>query len=210
MTRRARQLQLPLVVAPSRSRRGRPRSNSAGIPHLRRPAVDPRHPHHVTLRVRRHVWNLRSQRCFRPFRAALGAVFHRAGFRVVHFSVQGNHLHLVVEADDRRSLSNGMRALGIRLAKRLNRLMGTRGPLFVDRYHERVLRSPTQTRNLLRYVLGNRAHHLAGTGRAGASVDPFSSAAWLHEPELLARARSWLLSAGHLRARGPSPPPRGP
>ena len=98
------------LAAPVRPRRGRPKKAGAGLPHLKRPAVDARHPHHVTVRMQRGVWNLRSQRCFRPIATALRAVRDRDGFRVVHFSVQGNHMHLVTEADDRGAMSNGMRA----------------------------------------------------------------------------------------------------
>lgn len=195
--------QLPLFAPPARRRpRGRPPTGRAGVPHVTRPAVSPRHPHHVTVRVRRGVWNLRSQRCFSRIAGALRAVRAREGFRVIHFSVQGNHVHLVTEADDRRALTNGMRALLIRVALRLNRLMSHRGALFVDRYHERVLSSPTQVRNVLRYVLGNHARHLAGSGQVGFApgTDPFCSA---HPSHSGARAspitsvpESWLLRVG--------------
>jgi hypothetical protein len=115
-------------------------------------------------------------------------------------------VHLVVEGDDRRAFSNGMRALAIRLARQLNALMGTRGALFVDRYHEHVLGTPTQTRNVLRYVLANRAHHLAQRGRAaGGSVDRFSSVG-AEGKAIVASPRSWLLQEGWRLARG-SPRP---
>lgn len=156
------------------------------------------------MRVRRGVWNLRSQRCFAPIADALRAVRRREGFRVVHYSVQGNHLHLVTEADDRRAMSNGMRALLIRIARRLNALMGARGRLFADRFHERILRTPTETRNVLRYVLGNHVRHLAEVGKIGIARDPFSSAV---STDAVSEARSWLLARGWLRAR--AGPPHG-
>ncbi|MBI2392156.1 MAG: transposase [Deltaproteobacteria bacterium] len=196
---RASQLQL---FAPPKHRRGRPPSGRAGVSHARRPAVSARRPHHVTVRVGHGVWNLRSQRCFSHIAGAMRAVRRREGFRVVHFSVQGNHVHLVTEADDRRALTNGLRALLIRVALRLNRLMARRGPLFADRYHERVLASPTQVRNVLRYVFGNHARHLAQVGKVGFApgADPFCSA---HPSHAVARAgpltsdpESWLLRVG--------------
>ncbi|MGZ3456265.1 MAG: transposase, partial [Polyangiales bacterium] len=133
----------------------------------------------------------------------------RVGFRVVHYSVQGNHVHLIVEGDDRRSLSNGMRALLISLARRLNRLMGVRGSRFEDRYHERVLGSPSQVRNTLKYVLENHAHHVRG-----AVVDEFSSGPWfphwradVRMPRFLpctgpptSPPESWVLKGGWRRA----------
>ena len=90
---------------------GRPKGSrrSEHMPHTPRPAVSRHKPHHVTVKFARGTWNLRSQRCFRPIRQALHEVTARAGFRVVHFSVQHNHLHLVTEATDRRTMSNGLR-----------------------------------------------------------------------------------------------------
>jgi REP element-mobilizing transposase RayT len=177
--------------------------------HRARPPVSPERPHHVTVRVRYGTWNLRSQRCFERVRDALDRVRDREGFRVVHYSVQGNHMHLIVEGDDRRSLSNGMRALLIRLARRLNKLMGVRGSGFEDRFHERVLGSPTQVRNTLKYVLGNHEHHVRG-----ATVDPFSSGPWFAHwaqgvklPKWLpytgpptSEPESWVLKGGWRRA----------
>ena len=181
------------LAAPLRPRRGRPRKVGAGLPHLKRPPVDWRHPHHVTVRMRRGVWNLRSQRCFRPIANALRAVREREGFRVVHFSVQGNHMHLVTEADDREAMSNGMRALLIRIAKRLNRVMGSSGRLYADRFHERVLTTPSETRNVVRYVLGNHGHHYGGVG-----IDAFCSAnpALADDGPPAAAPESWLLRVG--------------
>ena len=181
--------------APERPRRGRPKKPGAGLPHLRRPPVDARHPHHVTIRMRRGVWNLRTQRCFRPIATALRAVRDREGFRVVHFSVQSNHLRLVTEADDRHSMSNGMRALFIWIAKRLNALMRTSGRLYANRFHERVLKTPNETRNVVRYVLGNHTHHYAREG-----VDAFSSAnGALGDDPPWAVPESWLLKIGWRR-----------
>ncbi|MGZ3455643.1 MAG: transposase [Polyangiales bacterium] len=172
MARQPRQLGL-FAKAPKPKRRGRPPKKDAGMSHRARPAVSPDRPHHVTVRMRRGTWNLRSQRCFACIRSALAGVRSRGTFRVVHYSVQGNHLHLIVEGENRRALSNGMRALLIRMAKQLNIEMRAHGSRFEDRYHETVLTSPTQVRNALKYVLENHAHHVRG-----ATVDPYSSGPW--------------------------------
>jgi len=160
--------------------------------------------------MRRGVWNLRSQRCFGPIADALRAVRReREGFRVVHFSVQGNHLHLVAEADDRPAMTSGMRALLIRIAKRLNRVMGKSGRLYADRFHERALTSARQVRNVVRYVLGNHAKHMAQVGKAhlAADVDRFSSANLALDDARTgppwSRAESWLLRIGWLRVDEP-------
>ncbi|MBI2389520.1 MAG: transposase [Deltaproteobacteria bacterium] len=167
---------------PPRQRRprGRPKTGKAGLPHRARPEVSPSHPHHVTVRMKRGTWNLRAQRCFRPILEAFRGVRRRPGFRVTHFSVQGNHLHLIAEASERRAMSNGLRALLIRIARALNGVMHARGSRFADRYHESVLRTASSVRRCLRYVLENHARHLTklGKGHLAAPVDRFSSAAW--------------------------------
>ena len=154
---------------------GRPRVHDAEFPrHRPRPVHSPRDPVHVTIRVLPHVWNLRTQRALRPIADALDAVNKRPGFQVVHFAVMGNHLHLIVEADDRDFLSGGLRALTIRIARSLNALMGTKGRVLDGRYWARAFDSPKEARHILRYVLNNhRRHH--GPGPAWW-LDPFSSA----------------------------------
>jgi REP element-mobilizing transposase RayT len=153
------------------------------------------------------VWNLRSRRALEVIEAALvsGRTAWR-GFRVVHYALEGDHLHFIVEADDNRTLSEGMQGLTVRLAKGLNRLMGTRGKVFADRYHAHALRTPTEVRNALAYVLLNHRSHMAriGKGSASASPDPFSSGAtfegWLEAPAVARTVTSapetWLLREG--------------
>ena len=115
--------------------------------------------------------------------------------RLVHFTVLGNHLHLIVEADGSGALATGMQGLNVRLAKALNGVLGRKGRVFADHYHGRLLLSPTEVRNALDYVKNNAQHHYGENG-----VDPFSSAA-PDAAEVLARPLTWLLEVGWLRAR---------
>ncbi len=163
---------------------------------------------HATLRVRDEVWNLRSRRSFRALARAFAMGKERYGFRLVHFSVQGNHVHLIVEAADEASLSRGMQALAIRMAKGLNRMMQRKGPVFRERYHAHALRSPTEVARAVAYVLGNYFLHAASWGARFArnEVDPFSSAANSAErtssgadPPLVVEPRTWLLRVGWRR-----------
>ena len=84
---------------------GRPKKPGAGVAHVRRPKLAPRHPVHVTARVRDEAARLRSRACFRVVASCIGNGCEREGFRLVHFSVQSNHLHLIVEADDAVALA---------------------------------------------------------------------------------------------------------
>jgi REP element-mobilizing transposase RayT len=170
------------------------------VPHRSRAVHRKRNPVHVTVRVRRHVFNLRAQRAFRPICRALNAARDRFGMRVCHFSVQGNHLHLLVEAEDGRAITRGMKGLGVRVAKALNRVMSTalgrevKGAVLEDRYHARALRTPTEVARALRYVLRNHEKHAREWGeRWVAEMDACSSA----NPEIarvtVVEAGTWLL-----------------
>jgi REP element-mobilizing transposase RayT len=113
----------------------------------------------VTQRVRPGVGYLRKQG---PAQVLLGAFRDAArggSMRIAHYSIQGNHLHLIVEADDSRALSSGMQGLSIRVAKRLNARLRRAGGVFVERYHAHVLESRRAVANAVRYVASNYRHH---------------------------------------------------
>jgi len=185
-----------------RRRGGRPKKPAAerGMPHAARPAHQHRHPVHVTVRVAPGMPSLRDGKVFPTVRRVLqkAARQFRQMFRIVEYSVQSNHVHLVVEAADQRELSRGMQGFGIRLAKNLNLRLERRGRVLSDRYHARTLRTPTQTLNALRYVRQNTHLHRWREGlRASWNPDPCSTApavarAKLPEPtcRLLDRARA--------------------
>src|SRR6266567_1282713 len=98
----------------------KPTHEKAGTPHLTRPTLTGRHPLHLTLRPRQGVWNLRSKRCFQVIGQALLGLQGRGDLRVVHYSVQGNHMHLIAEAADKAALCAGAKSLAVRLAMKLN------------------------------------------------------------------------------------------
>jgi putative transposase len=145
---------------------GRPKKPGAGVPHVRRPALAARHPVHVTARVRDEAARLRSRACFRAVASCIGKGRERDGFRVVHFSVQSNHMHLIVEARDATALARGVQGLSIRIAKAVNKVLARRGKVFAERYHAHALRTPTEVANAIDYVLGNGRIHAERRGRA--------------------------------------------
>jgi len=85
-----------------------------------------------------------------------------------------------------------MKALAIRLAKGMNKLMGGRGPVLEDRHHAHVLRTPAEVRRALAYVAGNFASHARRRGEEvqDGAADRCSSGA---RPDLIGPPRSWLL-----------------
>ena len=133
-------------------------------------------PVHVVLRVTREVGNLRTRHAYRAIRAAIGTCAARTDYRVVHASIQSNHVHLLVEADDKQALTRGMQGFAISAAKRLNReLRRKRGDVFPFRYHATPITSPTQARNAIAYILNNWRRH-SNDARAPWRIDPYSSA----------------------------------
>ena len=144
---------------------GRPRGRKH-VAHARRDELvgfKARLPLHVTWRLRDEVGSVRRYRTAALARRAIAAA-HKAGFRVLEFSLQGNHLHCLVEAASAVDLARGMQGLAIRLARGWNRVLGRSGTVFAERYHARVLRSPREVRNVLSYILLNARKHAAERG----------------------------------------------
>jgi REP element-mobilizing transposase RayT len=188
----------------------KPKGDRAGMPHDTRAPLASRFPVHVTLRTVDGLSGLRSRGCFRAIASAFRLARSRQTLRLTEFSVQGNHLHLIVEAADAERLSRGMQGLAISIAKRLNALLDRRGPVFADRYHTHILRTPTEVAYAVAYVRGNFAVHAARQGALPIeAIDRCSSAALVDDgrlpddqgPPLVAAAKTWLLSIGWRRAR---------
>ena len=183
----------------------KPKGDRALVAHAVRPMLATRFPVHVTLRVLPQVWNLRSRRGFRVLRAALSAGGDRFGMRICEFSIQGNHMHFVAEAADARALSRGMQGLSIRIARGLNRMMDQHGKVLADRFHARILRTPTEVKRVVAYVRGNREIHRARWGErtTDSRPDPYSSASRDHGVSLPA-AHTWLLTRARATSEGPT------
>jgi REP element-mobilizing transposase RayT len=226
VARLTRQLSLDLKVRKhggARPGAGRPRvkDDARGfIAHRARPSHRKGDPVHVTLRVTKGIPSLRRQAMERIVKRALLAQREKLDekgakhFQVVHFTIQADHLHLIVEAPDKRGLARGVAGLEIRIARRLNVALGRKGRFWKERYHRRDLRTPTETRNALRYVLMNTQKHYRVIGDRNFA-DPFSSAAtfdgFTRAPTTFddatpwawawVRPRTWLLGVGW-RQRG--------
>jgi REP element-mobilizing transposase RayT len=204
----------------------KPKGDRAGVSHRQRAALASRFPVHVTLKMREGLKSLRGKAERRVLFEAFAKGCERDGFRMVQFSVQKDHVHLVAEAKGRTALARGVQGLCIRVARALNRLWGRKGKVFGDRYHDRILRTPREVKNVLRYVLQNGKRH--GMGLLGA-VDLMSSAPWFDgwREKLIvtglegiarpvAEARTWLIQFGWRRhgllafSEVPGPPPRMP
>jgi REP element-mobilizing transposase RayT len=174
------------------------------------------------LRIARGVGRLRRWKVYRAIAQALRAVGPSEQFRVVHVSIQGNHLHLLVEAESRAALSSGMQVFASVAARAINRALGRKGKLFAYRFHATAITSPRQTRNALAYVLNNWRRHREDAGRDWM-LDPLSSAIsfphWTlrfsgapvdvpadYEPLPVSPPRTWLLCRGWVEHYPPLDP----
>ena len=97
----------------------------SSVPHCARPQV--RGVCHVVLRVRRGLPWLRTPRTYRVLEQAFRRGKEKQGFALVQFSVQGDHVHLLIEAESKEELARGVQGLTIRIAKNLNRYWRRRG-----------------------------------------------------------------------------------
>jgi putative transposase len=139
-------------------------------------------PVHVTVCVREGLPNLRGKELAPVVLKCLEAGNERGGFRLVHFSLQTTHVHLICEAEGPAALAAAIKGLDVRIARAINKQLGRKGKVIADRYHLEVLRTPTQVRNAVRYVLRNGEKHgvhvAARHGDPRPCPDPLSSAAW--------------------------------
>jgi REP element-mobilizing transposase RayT len=197
------------------------------VPHTARPWVALEKPLHITLRVERAVGWLRKDKAYRALRHSLHTVLkHHVQFRIIHFSLQRDHVHLICEAESKFGLSRGMRSFEIAAAKHLNRELTPkrckrrRGKVFADRYHVEELDSIARTRNALSYVLNNWRKHQQDRQTRGlfdGRLDPYASGVYFlgwkerkgedfvvpagYDPPPLGNAHSWLLTTGYKRGR---------
>jgi hypothetical protein len=223
MKRKRSQLELRLTRGWGGQRKGAGRK-AAGprrLPHERRPVHKGRHPVHVTVRARHGLPSFRKQRIHGVIAGVLRDQRKRRyanDFRVVHFSIQSNHVHLIVEADTEKAGEEGYAALRagisgfeIAVARRLNKLLSRTGSVWADRYHRRDLKTPREVWNGLAYVFGNYTHH--GEWSYGDGVVDIHSSAWRFDgwdrPPFtfeessewswpVCAAETWLLGTGYL------------
>jgi putative transposase len=202
-----------------RKNAGRKRSGTRSrVVHAKRPVHKGRHPVHVTLRAKAGLPSFRQQLLHKLLAGILSRQRHRKykdDFRVLHFSIQGNHLHLVVEADSENGrggyqpLRSGISGLEIAFARRLNMLLKRKGKVWDDRYHRHDLTSPREVSHGFGYLFNNYTHH--GERSYGDGVLDFHCSAWLFEgwsgPHVIfgeidwwpiCPAKTWLASEGYL------------
>ncbi|MGZ3723482.1 MAG: transposase [Bdellovibrionales bacterium] len=215
----AKQLEFEKVNGWGGKRSGAGRKNRTGrVSHAKRERVDFRKPLHITMKIKERVANLRNRQTLHHFRDAVQSA-KPFGLHVIHYSLQNDHVHLIVEAKDNDCLGRGMKSLTCRFAKSVRRLIGGSGAVFKGRFHVHVLRTPTEMKRALEYVLLNTAKHM----KVIEHIDEYSSGVAFREWKALlgrrlkgmiatqirktpgffkelSEAQSWLCQKGWMRA----------
>ncbi len=181
--------------------------------HRSRPLLASRFPVHVTLRVDESLPDLRDEVLSPEIQQSLRDGKERDGFRLVHYCILTHHLHLIVEAPDAKTLTEGIRGLCVRLARCINRFAARQGRVLSDRYYARILRTPRQVRNCIAYVILTCRRHAQQHGRKLMSnwIDDCSSGRFFDgwrdrrlrplsdEQPTVAAPGTWLLRQGWRR-----------
>jgi hypothetical protein len=157
-----------------RPRSGKKRIHSKGASHRTREPINQRQPLHVNFKYRISIRNKEVLKILK--RALLNS--RSKGLRILHYSVQTNHMHFIIEADNNRILEAGMRSLTVTLAKGIKK-----GKVQLERYHLHVLKTIRETKNAIHYVLFNEQKH---SGKRSVVLDGYSS---LHSLDARAIAR---------------------
>jgi REP element-mobilizing transposase RayT len=136
-----------------RAKCGKKRQHSKGVSHRTREKIESRTPLHINFRYNKIIRNKETLKLLK--RSIANARVH--GLRILHFSFQSNHIHLIVEANDNKTLTKCMRSLTITFAKGLRC-----GRIQIERYHLHALRTVRESQNAIHYVLFNQQKHEKG------------------------------------------------
>ena len=154
---------------------GRKRIHSKGVSHLKRETVTKRTPQHVNFKFQ---CSIRNKDCLKLLKRSIQNA-QKMGLKIIHFSLQSNHVHLITEAENNEVLTRGMRALTITFSKGLNR-----GRVQLERYHLHVLKTLREVKHAIVYVLFNEQKH---TKKKASKIDGYTSVLYLEEGLKLVR-----------------------
>ena len=161
---------------------GRPAIRERGIRHIKREEIKGLRPLHLTLKLIRA--DIQNKIILKGLRYAIMRA-RLQGLRIIHYSLEHDHVHLYAESDNNETLGRAMKALGVTLVKRINRHFKKSGSCYKTRYHLRILRSATEVKNVLNYILKNGIKHK----RTKSLIDPYNSAIVLHDFKIVGMKR---------------------
>ena len=135
---------------------GRPAIHDIGIRHCRRAEINRPRPLHLTIKLNKA--QIQNKTILKHLKYAISRG-RLQGLRIIHFSLEHDHVHLYAESDSNVILTKSMKALGVSFAKRLNNFFKSRGQVYKTRFHLRILRSASEVKNVINYILKNGIKH---------------------------------------------------
>ena len=157
---------------------GRPALHDIGIRHVKRAEILRPSPLHLTIKLIRA--DIQNKSILKGLRHAIMRA-RLQGLKIIHYSLERDHVHIYAESSDNKILAKAMKALGVSFVKRINRYFNAKGSCYKTRYHLRILRSATEVKNVINYILKNGIKH----HRAKSIIDPYNSAVLIHDHKIL-------------------------
>ena len=157
---------------------GRKAIHDKGIRHTSREFISRPSALHLTVKLKRA--DIQNKVILRILKHAI----YRSrlqGIRIVHFTLEHDHVHLYAECGSNLVLAKGMKAFGVTLVKGINKLKRSKGTLYKYRFHLRILKTPRDAKNVINYILKNGIKHR----RTLKVINPYNSALALHDFGLL-------------------------
>ena len=149
---------------------GRPAINDIGIRHIKRPKISRLTTLHLTIKVRSNKADIKSKKILKALHHAIKRARLKK-LRVIHYTLEFNHLHLLIECESHKTLHQGMQAFGISLSKAINRIKKLKGTVYKHRYHLKKLATRRELKNALHYIFNNGKKHK----RTNSILDPYNS-----------------------------------
>lgn len=149
---------------------GRPAIHDRGIRHIARDEIKRSTPLHLTIKINREKAGLKNKSVLKTLHDSIKKA-RLIGLRIIHYTLEYDHVHLLVEADNNEILGRGMQSFGISFSKGINKIKKLKGQVFKTRYHFRKLKTPKEIKNAINYILGNALKHK----KACSIVNPYNS-----------------------------------
>lgn len=149
---------------------GRKAIHDRAIRHTERPKFKNARSLHLTIKVRENKADIKSIKLLKALHHAIKRA-RLMKLKIIHYTLEYNHVHLLVEADTHHALHRGMQAFGISFSKAINKTKRLKGTVYKHRYHFRQICSSRELKNVLHYIFHNGIKH----GRTSSLIDPFNS-----------------------------------
>ena len=160
-------------------RAGRPAKVDRGIRHISRERIKVLTTLHLTIKVRENKADIKSKTILKALHHAIKRARMKQ-LRILHYTLEYNHVHLLVEATGNKILHSGMQAMGISFSKAINKIKCLKGSVYKNRYHFRSLKTRRELKNAILYIFNNARKHK----RSLSALDPFNSL--VHEKRISA------------------------